>query len=62
MGQGYSADWVVDDIIDRVKNQKLGCKYYKRGNVENAFEILVLEECSYLLDLEKSRIYTFEMN
>ena len=56
----YSAEEVALDIIQRVEQKILGCQYYEKGSNRVAFELLVLEDNAYLLDLEKRKIYVFD--
>jgi len=56
----YNADWIVSDILDKVKNHIYGCWYYRRNREDIVFELVVLEENTYLLDIEKKRVYTLE--
>ena len=55
-----SAKWVVEDILRRVGSGKPGCRFYRKGRSGAVFELLVLDEGAWLLDLEKKRIYRFE--
>lgn len=56
----YNAEWIVGDILDKVKNHICGCWYYRRSREDIVFELVVLEENAYLLDIEKKRVYTLE--
>lgn len=56
----YNAEWISRDIIKKVKNKEYGCFYYGKRKNEITFELLILEEDAYLMDLEKKRIYVFE--
>ena len=59
--KGEGVEWVVKDIMERVKNQKIGCQYYRRGASGAVFELLVLDNASYLMDLEKKKVYFFDI-
>lgn len=52
--------WVAEDIVQRVSQKVAGCRFYRKGQKGAVFELLVLEEGAWLLDLEKKRIYKFE--
>lgn len=55
-----SAERAAKDILNRVRDKQSGCYYYKRGAAGAVFELLVLEDAAYLLDLEKGRVYYIE--
>ena len=55
-----SADSVVREILDCVSHGVLGARHYERGTGRIAFQLLVLEERAYLLDLEKRTIYVLD--
>jgi len=59
-GAGDSVEWVVRDIVTRVKKGEVGCWQYRRGASGVVFELLVLEAGSYLMDMEKKKVYLFE--
>lgn len=61
---------VVDDILDKVKEKKIGQYYYRyerkttRRNViegEDIYKLVVEAEQSFLLDLKGFKCYTFEI-
>lgn len=52
--------WVVRDIVHRVNHGIQGCRFYRKGYGGSVFELLVLEEEAWLLDLERKCIYRFE--
>ncbi len=52
--------WVIQDILYRVNYGIHGCKFYRKGRNGAVFELLVLKEGAWLLDLERKRIYRFE--
>ena len=56
----YSANQVAQDILDKVNNNEYGCFYYGKKENEVMYELLILREDAYLMDLEKKRIYVFE--
>lgn len=58
-GKEPNADWVVKDMVDRIQNHKVGRQCYRRGMSDKVFELIVLEESAFLLDLERNRIFTF---
>ncbi len=58
----YNAEWIAKDIYNKVHNREYGCYFYGKRAGEMVFELLILEEDTYLLDLEKKRIYVFERN
>lgn len=52
--------WVAEDIVYRVSHGVQGCRFYRKGQNGGIFELLVLEEGAWLLDMEKKWIYKFE--
>lgn len=52
--------WVTEDIIHKVTQGIAGCWFYRKGQNGAVFELLILEEGAWLLDLEKKWIYKFE--
>ena len=52
--------WVTEDIVHRVSQGVTGCRFYRKGQNGAVFELLVLEQGAWLLDLEKKRIYKLE--
>lgn len=58
-GKEESAGWTAEDIVNRVQNHIQGCQFYRKGKNGAVFELLVLEEGAWLLDLEKKRVYLF---
>lgn len=58
----YNAEWISKDIVKKVKSKEYGCFCYGKRKNEITFELLILEENAYLMDLEKKRIYVFEQN
>lgn len=52
--------WVAEDIVNRVNHGMQGCRFYRKGRNGGVFELLVLEDGAWLLDMEKKRIYKFE--
>ncbi len=52
--------WIIEDIVHRVKCGVHGCRFYRKGHEGPIFELLVLEEGAWLLDLERKRVYRFE--
>lgn len=58
-GKEANAEWTAKDIADRVQNRKLGQQFYKKTGSETGFELIVLEDEAFLLDLEKMKIFTF---
>ena len=61
-GKEANAEWTAKDIADRVQNRRLGQQFYKKAGSETGFELIVLEEDAFLLDLEKKKIFTFYNN
>lgn len=55
-----SADWVALDIYNKIVSCEYGCFYYGKRKQEVNFELLILEDDAYLMDIEKQRIYVFE--
>ena len=55
-----SADYVAEDIIEKLQSKEYGCYYYGKRENEISFELLILKEDAYLMDIEKQRIYLFE--
>lgn len=55
-----NAEWITKDILKKVENREIGCFYYGKKEDIFSFELLVLEEEAYLLDLERKKIYVFE--
>ena len=57
---------VVDDIIDKVTNQRFGHYYYRytRGQGDNTqediYELAINESECYFLDIKDFKIYTFK--
>lgn len=54
-----SAGWTAEDIVRRVRNRIQGSQIYQRGKNGAVFELLVLEEGAWLLDIERQRVYLF---
>ncbi len=52
--------WITEDIVHRVRHGIQGCRFYRKGHGSSIFELLVLKEGAWLLDLERKRIYRFE--
>ena len=50
----------VDDILLKLKNIEYGCFYYGKRKNEIDFELLIVDERAYLMDLNKKKIYVFE--
>lgn len=57
--QECNVNWVITDIQKRLEKQELGCYYYSRISGRTDFELLILKENSYLLDLAKKKVYQF---
>lgn len=57
--QECGAGWVISDIQKRLEKQELGCYYYGRKSGQTDFELLILKENSYLLDLSRKKVYQF---
>ena len=55
-----NAEWITKDILKKVENREIGCFYYGKKEDIFSFELLVLKEEAYLLDLERKKIYVFE--
>lgn len=55
-----NVDAVVNDIMKKIEAKNYGCFYYGRHKDEIDFELLILEEDVYLLDLNKKKVYVFE--
>lgn len=56
----YNAEWIARDIFGKVSSSEYGCFYYGKRENEVTFELLILREDAYLMDIEKKRIYVFE--
>lgn len=56
-GKEESAGWIAEDIVRRVQNRIPGSRFYRRGRNGTVFELLVLEEGAWLLDLERKKVY-----
>ncbi len=54
------AEWITKDILDKVEKKEKGYFCYGRGKNEISFELLILDEDAYLMDLERKKIYVFE--
>jgi hypothetical protein len=57
--QENNASWVISDIQKRLEKQELGCYYYGRKSGQTDFELLILKENSYLLDIARKKVYQF---
>lgn len=55
-----NAEWITRDILKKVENREIGCFYYGKREDVFSFELVVLEEDAYLMDLERKKIYVFE--
>ncbi|MGN0335464.1 MAG: hypothetical protein ACI4DV_07380 [Lachnospiraceae bacterium] len=55
-----NAEWISIDILKKVENKEVGCFYYGKRDDVLSFELMILEEESYLMDLERKKIYVFE--
>lgn len=55
-----SFKWVLEDILYRVCQGVRGCSFYRKGQNGGIFELLVLEDSAWLMDMEKKRMYRFE--
>lgn len=55
------ADWAARDIYNRIQNHIIGCRFYKRVRDNAVYELLVLEDTAYLMDIEKKKVYAFRM-
>lgn len=58
--ENYNAEVVARDILHKVCNREYGCFFYEKKDSVPSFELLIMEEDAYLLDLERGRIYIFE--
>lgn len=54
-------DWTARDIYNRIQNHVIGCRFYKRVRDNAVYELLVLEDAAYLMDIEKKKVYAFRM-
>ncbi len=54
-----SAGWTAEDIVRRVRNRIQGSQIYQGSKNGAVFELLVLEEGAWLLDIERQRVYLF---
>lgn len=55
-----NGEWVAGDILKKVSDKEYGCFFYEKKEGIPSFELLVLEEDAYLMDLERGRVYVFE--
>lgn len=58
--KAHNAEWVAGDILRKVSKKECGCFFYEKKEGIPSFELLVLEEDAYLMDLERGRVYVFE--
>lgn len=58
--QRFNADCIARDIFKKVKSKELGCYCYGKKSMGVSFELLILENDMYLMDLERHRIYVFK--
>lgn len=51
---------VVDDIIEKVRNQKIGIYYYQCAVTEDMYELVINEKEIFFHDLRRRIFYTFD--
>lgn len=56
----YDADWVVADILKKLQDNECGCYYYGKKEEEIDFELLILPDNAYLVDLCRRKVHVFE--
>ena len=59
-GKIYNAQRVAESICEKVRKQEYGSYFYEKRENEIAFELLIVKENAYLMDIQKSKIYVFE--
>lgn len=57
--QKMKIDDVVDDIIEKVKNQSSGIFYYQCAVTEDMYELVINEKETFFHDLRRGIFYTF---
>lgn len=56
----YNAEYIAKDMLSKINNCEHGCFYYGKKENEISFELLILKEDSYLIDLERGKTYIFK--
>lgn len=54
-----NVDEVVKDILEKLQKQEHGCYLYGKKRGEVGYELLILEENSYLVDFQKHKVFQF---